>query len=342
MAVTLQQIADRAGVSRGTVDRALNNRGRIRPEVAEEIKKIANEMGYRPNRAGRALAMAKRSVRIGAILQEAETPFIQEVIKGILLAKDEVEYMGGAVVIKQIVGRDAQKAIKMMEDFKEDGMYAIALNPTDDNVLKETIDRFVDEYNIPIITLNSDIDHTKRLCYVGQNARQCGKTAAGLMSEMVQEDATVAVISGYLANPCLELREEGFVKELQATRPGMRILPTQYTSNSDKNAEDIATQLLSDYPDLRGIFITSQAEIGVCKVLEEKFPDRNVKIIANDFIGERRTRLLQSKVNFLLQQDPYVQGFEPIMILFRLLFQGEEPKQEYQYTDINIRTKHNI
>ena len=48
MAVTLQQIAEAAGVSRGTVDRALNNRGRIRPEVEERIKRIAREMGYQP------------------------------------------------------------------------------------------------------------------------------------------------------------------------------------------------------------------------------------------------------------------------------------------------------
>ena len=46
MAVTIQQIAERAGVSRGTVDRALNNRGRINPEVAEMVKKTAEEMGY--------------------------------------------------------------------------------------------------------------------------------------------------------------------------------------------------------------------------------------------------------------------------------------------------------
>ena len=65
MAVTLQQIAEAAGVSRGTVDRALNNRGRIRPEVEERIKRIAREMGYQPSRAGRALAMAKRKIRIG-------------------------------------------------------------------------------------------------------------------------------------------------------------------------------------------------------------------------------------------------------------------------------------
>ena len=45
MAVTAQQIAELAGVSRGTVDRALHNRGRVNPEVAAKIHKIAAELG---------------------------------------------------------------------------------------------------------------------------------------------------------------------------------------------------------------------------------------------------------------------------------------------------------
>ena len=43
MGVTVQQIADATGVSRGTVDRALNNRGRVDPEVAEKIRRAAAE-----------------------------------------------------------------------------------------------------------------------------------------------------------------------------------------------------------------------------------------------------------------------------------------------------------
>ena len=53
MPVTLKQIAELAGVSRGTVDRALYNRGRVNPEVAARIRAIADELGYQPNRAGR-------------------------------------------------------------------------------------------------------------------------------------------------------------------------------------------------------------------------------------------------------------------------------------------------
>lgn len=45
MAVTLVEIASLAGVSRGTVDRALNNRGRVDPEVADRVRRIAARAG---------------------------------------------------------------------------------------------------------------------------------------------------------------------------------------------------------------------------------------------------------------------------------------------------------
>ena len=98
--ITLQQIAEAAGVSRGTVDRALNNRGRINPEVAEKIRKLADEMGYQPNRAGRALAISKRSISIGMLVQAAATPFMEEVLEGVQAA----EIAGGAKIYPYIVG----------------------------------------------------------------------------------------------------------------------------------------------------------------------------------------------------------------------------------------------
>lgn len=342
MAVTLQEIAERVGVSRGTVDRALNNRGRIRAELAEEIKHVAEEMGYRPNRAGRALAMAKRSIRIGAIVQEASTPFIKEMIKGIERAKEEIEFMGGTVLIKVINDSDAGKAIRAMEELRAEDVYAIALNPIRDEELEERIDQFVNEYHIPIVTMNTDLPDTRRLCYVGQNAIQCGQTAAGLMREVIPEKGSVAIVSGYPGNSSVTGRVIGFMQEMAQICPSIEVLEPRYTFNNDKMAELIARQFLAERTDLLGIFISSHAEFGVCRALREHFPKRDVKVIACDMIGQARVELMQKQVSFLLEQDPYIQGFEPVMILFRMLFDGKNPEEEYQYTDIVIRTKYNI
>ena len=83
MAVTAQQIAELAGVSRGTVDRALHNRGRINPEVAARIHKIAADLGYKPNLVGQALVKSKRDFKIGAILQSVESPTLPIVRQGL-------------------------------------------------------------------------------------------------------------------------------------------------------------------------------------------------------------------------------------------------------------------
>ena len=76
MAVTAQKIAELAGVSRGTVDRALHNRGRVNPEVAARIRKIADELGYTPNIVGQALVRSKQRVRNRVLPQSIETPTI--------------------------------------------------------------------------------------------------------------------------------------------------------------------------------------------------------------------------------------------------------------------------
>ena len=69
MAGTIKEIAEKAGVSRGTVDRALNNRGRVNPEVAERIFEIAREMNYQPKRKKKVYNQGKK-IRIVKILEK--------------------------------------------------------------------------------------------------------------------------------------------------------------------------------------------------------------------------------------------------------------------------------
>lgn len=342
MAITLQQIADLAGVSRGTVDRALNNRGRIKPEVEQRIKKIAKDVGYKPSRAGRALAMAKKNIKIGVILQLAQTPFMKDVLIGLKAAKLEAESFGASVKIHKINGVNPTEVIQIMEKMKSEKFNGIALSPSQDNLLIKLIDKFSQEYNIPIITFNSDLENTARLCFIGQNAVKSGQTAAGLMGEITNGQGQIIIISGHEENPSLQQRADGFNREISISYPQINNLGIRYAYDDDWVAEKITDESLDKYPNLKGIYITGSGVLGVCKSLQKANKIKDIKIIANDFINDNIQLLSNGTINFLIGQDAYTQGYQSIMLLFHKLFDNKNPDSKFAYTDIVIKNRFNI
>ena len=77
---TIKEIAELAGVSRGTVDRVLNHRGLVNPNTEKKVLEIAELLNYQPNKAGIALAAQKKKYVIGVLLFGEDNPFFDEVI----------------------------------------------------------------------------------------------------------------------------------------------------------------------------------------------------------------------------------------------------------------------
>lgn len=342
MAVTLQKIAEAAGVSRGTVDRALNNRGRIRPEVADRIRRIADEMGYQPNLAGRALAMAKRAVKIGVIIQSEETPFIQELLKGVENAREEVQSFGGQVYVKSFSGVNEASVLGAMDEFREKGCSGLAMIAIDTPDIKSKIGEFTEQFGIPVVTFNSDAPKSGRICFVGQDGKQSGRAAAGLMGEMLSDGQMVAILTGKELHTALNDRVRGFQTEICENWPQIRFAEVRYTDDSIEKTCQAVEELLEKYPRLGGIYMTANGEEGLCRALKNHKKYGKIKIVAHDFGGKKEEYLKDGGIQFLLGQNAYVQGYQPIMILFRRLVNGEEPEREYQYTDIEIKTKYTL
>jgi DNA-binding LacI/PurR family transcriptional regulator len=82
MPITVKDIARKAGVSHSTVSRALHGSALIAPETVERIQQIANEMGYSPSAAARALK-TNRSQVLGVVLSSVDDPFFSEILQGI-------------------------------------------------------------------------------------------------------------------------------------------------------------------------------------------------------------------------------------------------------------------
>jgi LacI family transcriptional regulator len=80
--ITLHDVAERAGVSKSTVSRALNNASEINEATRQKVLKTCKQMGYMPNRSARALRTGSKS-RIAVIVEDVQSPWYGEILAGI-------------------------------------------------------------------------------------------------------------------------------------------------------------------------------------------------------------------------------------------------------------------
>ncbi len=84
--ITLKEIAELAGVSRGTVDRVLKNRAGVSKAVIDRVNAIAEHYGYTPNKLAQALVNRKKEYKIGVISSSSENIFFKDVAEGVRAA----------------------------------------------------------------------------------------------------------------------------------------------------------------------------------------------------------------------------------------------------------------
>lgn len=341
MAVTAQQIAELAGVSRGTVDRALHNRGRVKPEVAARIQKIAEDLGYKPNLMGQALVRSKQGVKLGVILQSTETPTMQIVQEGVRRASDELCVAGGEVLLRGLEGLHDERVLESIDELVSQGIQGLAISPNNTPELRQRLNE-LHEQGIVVVTLNSDVQGSRRLCFVGQDGYRAGQTAAGLACQLFRRGSKILPLTGHLNNALHNSRLNGFLDILRKEEADhLQILPFQPCFDRNDYAYEVTQHVLHENPDLACIYVASNGQEGVCQAVEELGYKGQIKIIAYD-LNEPNMRLLQSdSLSFILDQEAFEQGYRPPYLLYDYLIHKKRPSQELLYTDIAIRTKYN-
>jgi DNA-binding LacI/PurR family transcriptional regulator len=95
--LTLESVAAEAGVSRATVSRVVNGGHRVSPGTQRVVERAIQRLGYRPNRAARALA-TRRTDSVGLVIPEPTQhvfadPFFPRLVRGIndVLAGDDLQ-----------------------------------------------------------------------------------------------------------------------------------------------------------------------------------------------------------------------------------------------------------
>jgi len=337
---TIKEIADLAGVSRGTVDRVLNKRGSVNPQTAEKILEIAQALDYKPNRAGLVLAAQKKNLKLGVILFGEGNPFFDDVIAGIRRKEEELACYNCSVIIKR-VAVDTDEQIRAIDELLKEGANGIAISPTNDKRLATKIDEIY-EAGIPVVTLNTDIKNSKRLAFVGSNYYQSGATAAGLMRLMAKNEAVhIGIIAGSSEILCHTERIAGFQHAIEKCEH-IKIVETIMNIDDDFVSYDMTSQLLKKHPEINALFFAAGGVYGGCRSVLAQNRAKDMTIITFDQVDTTKEMIMKDVISATICQEPFVQGSRPLDILFTYLATGELPEQEYNYTAVDIRIKENL
>lgn len=343
----MKDIAERAGVTIGTVDRALHNRGRISEATKEKILLIAKELDYKPNKIAQGLAAAGKSLKICFFLPNCNTnPFFKDVRDAAKKKAEELKTVGVEVTFftlsMRVSNGEADFFIEGgipsgMEGF--DGMITIGVKFAQ---LEQCID-IMEKRGRPVIFYNEKIEGRRHLAYVGCDYRQSGKLAAGLCALAGSKEAQVCVFSEGLFEISVYIsRMDAFNDERERSYPRMKVLGYFLIGSSREENLDLAKKMFEAHPNVNVVYVPNPGDYDICEAVYLADTKGQVKIITNDIVEPGAGMVERGIIAATIGQEPEKQGALPLDIIFKYLAFGEEPKEKDICTALSIHIAQNI
>jgi LacI family transcriptional regulator len=341
----IKDIAQRANVSIGTVDRVIHNRGEVSKATRDKILEIISEMDYQPNLLASTLA-SKKTFSFALLVPEPPSAeaYWNKPMVGVRKAFQEIQQYGVNITTHLFKQSDPETFIHESELILEANPEGVVLAPFFSRESKGFITELKNR-EIPYVFIDSNIKESEKISYIGQDSFQSGKLAAKMLDYSVPNDTTILILN--FAREMdnmnhLVQREKGFYEYFNTTSPsGKKKLITMEIAdpNLPECQNKIKSELLSN-TNISGIFVTNSQVYYLARLLEET-KITGIRVIGHDLIDENISFLKKGIVDFLICQRPEEQGYRAIITLFEHLVLKKEVNSE-NYTSIDIITKENL
>lgn len=332
-----------SGVSTGTVDRILHNRGKVSEEARQKVEKVLKEIDYHPNLIARSLALKKQYHFYTLIPTYEEGEYWETFSQGIAKAEQELFSYNVSVTPLYFNQYDRNSFDRLADKLdKADCQGVIIATLFKESVIQ--LAQYLDEKEIPYVLVDAYIEKTNCIAYYGTNSYDSGYIAGRLLFEQIEKKEDIAIFrflrKGDMYSTQVQVRESGFRTYLENNNFEGRIYPVRiHADNQDENHK-ILDDFFQDNPNVKaGIIFNSRAhQLGSYFSLH---PERSFKLMGYDVIEENIKYLNSGHITHLIAQRPEVQGSNCIKALFRHLVLQENVDQ-INYMPIDILIKENI
>ncbi len=340
----IKDIAIRAGVSIGTVDRVLHERGEVAERTKERVLKIAKDLEYSPNFFAKALK-STRKLHLVSLLPEPDedNAFWIKHSLGLQRALNELDPFPvrlSQVTYNMISEKHFQKKSENIIRMNPDGVILAPL------FKHESIDLCYNltKRHIPFVFLDGYLDNVNFLSYTGEDIFQSARVAGQLTDLITPADNDILIINivKNLGNvQHLNIRTEGFMSYFSSQPENNRKIIKLTVSNPVPEIISRETgKILYKNHNIRTIFVTSSKSYKIADFIESE-GITSMNIIGYDLLERNVEYLKSGTIRFLIGQRPEVQAYRGIRKLFEYLSLNKIPAK-MEYLPIDIVTSENV
>lgn len=342
--IRIVDIAQMAGVSVGTVDRVIHNRGRVSEENRKKVKAVLEMVDYQPNLMARSLASKKQYHFVAIIPSFGQGEYWEAISEGIDKASLEMGTYNIRVTklfFDQYNNNTFDGIIRDLLDGQQVDGVLIATLFTDSVVY---LSHLLDEAGIPYIYVDSNIPGEHQLAYFGTESYDAGVIASKLLTDKISQTSDILIAkiihNGKNDSNQGKNRREGFCRYLAESGFTGKLHEVELTINdSVYNFRKLDT-IFELFPNIEGTVIFNSTCYIVGNYLKTR-QLRNIKLVGYDLI-EKNTRLLSDgTITALIAQRPEQQGYDGIKSLCNFIVFKQNP-EKVNLMPIDILIKENL
>lgn len=342
--IRIKDIAERAGVSVGTVDRVLHQRPNVSPKARLKVEEALREMNYQPNMYASALAYNRSYHFVVLMPQHEQVAYWEEVEEGVGMAQEARRdfHVRTSIVYYELFSDEAfTDAANQCLEMQPDG---VVLVPTTLEVTRQFTDR-LHEREIPFVMLDSYMPDLKPLTFYGQDSFSSGYFAARMLMMLAYSEQSIALVKlshdGKAMSKQQDNREVGFRHYMKDHFPQVGIIELHLPLSASREEYDaLLEEFFTRRPHIHHcITMGSKAHIVGDFLLRTN--RRDVQIMGYDMVGKNAECLRQGSISFLIAQHAYQQGFSCVDTLFKAIVLKHKV-QPVNYMPIELLTKENV
>ena len=342
--IRIIDIANKANVSAGTVDRVIHNRGKVSTKTHEIVQKVIDELNYKPNTIAQALAMKKERVLYVLIPYILSGEYWEIVNFGIDKAQEELEVYGFTIKKMFFDQYCVETFNKCTEELKKtDDFDGIVIAPH----FREETCCFADwllENDIPYVFVDTEINHHNHFAYFGQNSHDCGRVFARLCLELLPPESNILIFNIHggrnRKSSQVSVIEDGFCEYLKEVNQEKQVSVLEVCMDEPEINSKIDS-FIKENPQIKVAVVFNSRAYYLAEYLELTNNDR-IKILGLDLLKRNVEYLKKGQIKYLLSQKPETQGYNALKALSNYFIFKALPKNKMNYTSIDILIKENV